>query len=344
MGRKKNKMNALVTGGGGFIGSALANQLVEKGYKVSTFSRNDYPALRKIGIDVKRGDISDVNSVLKACEDIEIIFHVAAKAGISGSYSEYYRTNVTGTANIIHACKMERIKYLIYTSSASVVFNGNNIEGYDESMPYPVKPVSYYTSTKALAEQLVLQANSPSLKTLSLRPHLVYGPGDNQLFPRIISRAEKGRLRRIGDGNNLTDVSYIDNVVAAHINAAQAIINNPKAAGNAYFITNGEPVLLWDFLDKILHVSGVEPVTRRVPVWTAILFSFLAEIFHSILIKKGEPVLTRFLVSELTQSHWFDISSARRLLNYNPEISNIEGLKKTTENKNLSGIYNTLNL
>ncbi len=337
-------MNALVTGGGGFIGSALANQLVEKGYKVSTFSRNDYPALRKIGIDVKRGDISDVNSALKACEDIDIIFHVAAKAGISGSYREYYRTNVTGTANIIHACKMERIKYLIYTSSASVVFDGTDIKGMDESISYPKHPISHYTGTKAMAEKLILEANSETLRTLALRPHLVYGPGDNQLFPRIISRAEKGKLRRIGDGKNRIDVSYIDNVVAAHINAAQAIINNPEAAGNAYFITNGEPVLLWDFLDNILSVSGVEPVTKRVPVWTAILFSFLAEMFHSILIKRGEPVLTCFLVSELTQSHWFDISKARRLLNYNPIISNTEGLKRMMENIILPGITNTLNL
>jgi nucleoside-diphosphate-sugar epimerase len=324
-------MNALVTGGGGFIGSALVKELVNKGLRVTSFSRNDYPALRKTGIDVKQGDLSDCDSVVQACKDKDIIFHVAAKAGISGCYRDYYRTNVIGTSNIIHACKMNNIKYLIYTSSASVVFGGSNIEGADESIPYPARPVSYYTATKGLAEQLILNANSPNLRTLSLRPHLVYGRGDNHLLPRIISRAENGKLRKIGKGKNLVDVSYIDNVVAAHINAAQAIIHNFEVAGKPYFITNGDPVLLWDFLDEILQISGLEPLKKRIPVWTAYMFSLGDEIIHKTLLKSSDPVLTRFLVSELTRSHWFDISQARRLLNYNPEISNMESLKKMAE-------------
>jgi 2-alkyl-3-oxoalkanoate reductase len=328
MGCKNNQMNALVTGGGGFIGSALAYELVKKGYRVTSFSRNDYPELRENGINVKRGDISDINSVLEACKNIDIIFHVAAKAGISGIYGDYYRTNVTGTGNIIHACKMNKIKYLIFTSSASVVFNGTNIEGSDESLPYPVKPISYYTATKAQSEQMILQANSFNLRTLSLRPHLVFGPGDNHLFPAIISRAKKGTLIRIGNGKNMTDVSFIDNVVAAHINAAQTMICNPGVTGKAYFITNGEPVLLWDFLNMMLQVSGHKPVRNSAPAWSANLFSLLDEALHRIIIKNREPVLTRFLVSELTRSHWFNINRARRFLNYNPGVSNMEGLKK----------------
>ncbi len=324
-------MNALVTGGGGFIGSALVHELVKRGFKVTTFSRGEYPELRKIGVEVKRGDLSDINAVLNACGNTDMVFHAAAKAGISGSYKDYYRTNVTGTENIIYACKIKNIKWLIYTSSASVVFGGKDIEGSDESISYPSRPLSYYTSTKALAEQIILKANTSSLKTLSLRPHLVYGPGDNHLFPGIISRARNGRLRRIGDGKNLTDVSYIDNVVAAHINSAHAIINNPDSCGKAYFITNGEPVLLWDFLNMMLQVSGFEPVRKSAPVWAASLFSFLNEALHKIFLEKSEPSLTRFLVSELTKSHWFDISRARSLLNYKPEISNIEGLHKWLE-------------
>ena len=191
-------MNALVTGGGGFIGFALVNELVRMDFNVTSFSRGDYPELRKIGVKTISGDLSDLNSVLPATVGIDIIFHVAAKAGTSGLYREYYKTNVTGTENIIHACKINKVKYLIYTSSASVVFNGKNIEGSDESLPYPAHPVSYYTATKAIAEQLILKADSPDLRTLALRPHLVYGPGDNHLFPGIVSRAETGRLRRIG--------------------------------------------------------------------------------------------------------------------------------------------------
>lgn len=320
-------MNALVTGGGGFIGFALVNELVSRNFNVTSFSRGDYPELRKIGVKTISGDLSDLNSVLQATVGIDIIFHVAAKAGTSGAYREYYKTNVTGTENIINACKINKVKYLIYTSSASVVFNGKNIEGSDESLPYPARPVSYYTATKAIAEQLIHKADSPDLRTLALRPHLVYGPGDNHLFPGIISRAETGRLRRIGDCKNLVDVSYIDNVVAAHINATRAMLTRSEVTGKAYFITNGEPVLLWDFLDLILEASGLEPLKKRVPVWTAIMISHLAQAFHRITVNDKET-LTPFIVSELTRSHWFDISKARRLLDYNPLISNIEGLKK----------------
>lgn len=326
-------MKAFITGGGGFIGSALAFELVKKGFRVTSFSRNDYPNLRKIGVDIKRGDISDTYSVLKACEDMDIIFHVAAKAGIAGYYGDYYKTNVTGTGNIINACKINKIKYLIYTSSASVVFNGSNIEGSDESLPYPSRTLSFYTATKALAEQMVLQTNSSNLRTLALRPHLVYGPGDNHLFPEIILRYKAGMLRRIGNGKNLIDVSYIENVTAAHINAAQAIICKPEVTGKAYFITNGEPVPLWDFLNMMLCISGYEPIRKSIPAWTAFIFSGLAEALNMIFLRSREPILPRFLVSELTRSHWFDIGRARRLLNYNPEISNIEGLKKMMESE-----------
>ncbi|MFH0842210.1 MAG: NAD-dependent epimerase/dehydratase family protein [Bacteroidota bacterium] len=329
-------MKALVTGGGGFIGSALAKALVKKGYRVTSFSRGDYPVLRESGIRTLRGDLSDLNLVVEAARNTDIIFHVAAKAGITGSYSDYYRTNVTGTDNVIKACKMNKIKYLIYTSSASVVFSGKNIEGGDESLPYPARPLSFYTATKAIAEKLVLEADSPSLRTLSLRPHLVYGPGDNHLFPRIRKKAESGRLQQIGDGRNKIDVSYIDNVISAHLDAAEALAGNPEASGKAYFITNGEPVLLWDFLNDMLRMSGLKPVSKSIPVWAASAFAVLDEVIHRTIFRKQEPFLTRFLVKELSGSHWFDITRARRLLNYYPSISNIEGLKRMT------GVTNTV--
>jgi nucleoside-diphosphate-sugar epimerase len=147
------------------------------------------------------------------------------------------------------------------------------------------------------------------------------------LLPEIISKAANGILRRIGKCRNFVDVSYIDNVVAAHINAARVIMENPEVSGKAFFITNGEPVLLWDFIDMILQASGLEPLKKRVPVWTAIMISQMSEVFHKIFANDQEK-LTPFIVSELTRSHWFDISKARRLLNYNPEISNLEGLKR----------------
>jgi len=321
-------MKVLVTGGGGFIGSALVHELVNRGFRVTSFARGDYPELNKIGVKMVRGDLSDINAVTRVCEGIDMVFHVAAKAGISGVYKDYHLANVTGAENVVSACIINKIKWLIYTSSASVVFDGTSIEGSNESLPYPLRPLSHYTATKALAEQHILRANSSSLKTLALRPHIVYGPGDNHLFPRIIKQARGGKLRQIGDGKNSIDVSYIDNVVSAHLDAARAIKENPEVSGKAYFITNGEPVLLWDFLNKILGISGLKPVKKSVHVRVAFLLSILSEALHRTVLKNHEPTLTRFLVKELTRSHWFDISNARKLLNYNPAISNIEGLNK----------------
>lgn len=321
-------MNALVTGGGGFIGAALVHELVKRNFNVTSFSRGDYPELRKAGANTIRGDLSDVDSLLMASERTDIVFHVAAKAGVSGNYKDYYRINVTGTENVINTCKTNKIKYLVYTSSASVVFTGKDICGKDELLPYPRHHLSYYSETKALAEQIILQSNSSMLRTLSLRPHLVYGPGDNHLLPGILIRARSGKLRMIGDGRNLIDVSYIDNVVSAHLNAAMALINNPGVAGKAYFISNGEPVRLWDFLGMMLEMTNNPPITKSVPTRVAYLFSVLTEVLHKTLAGNREPLLTRFLVRELTCNHWFDISNARKDLNYSPEISNIEGIRK----------------
>jgi 2-alkyl-3-oxoalkanoate reductase len=320
-------MKALVTGGGGFIGFALVLELLKRGYSVTSFSRGDYPELRQMGVNVKRGDLCNGEVVLDACEGIDIIFHVAAKAGIWGSYKDYYNTNVRGTENIVHACREKKIKRLIYTSSASVVFDGTDICGSDESLPYPRRPLSAYTATKALAEQYVLNADSASLKTLALRPHLVLGPGDNHVIPGILAQARTGKLRQIGDGKNKVDISYIDNVISAHICAAQAI-DNPEVSGKAYFISNGEPVFMWDFIKMVLKRAGIEPITKNVSVRTVFVFSLLSELFHKILMEKREPRLTRFLVHELSRSHWFDISNSRKFLNYYPEISNKQGLEK----------------
>lgn len=324
-------MKVLVTGGGGFIGSALVHELIKRGYHVTSFSRNDYPELRRIGAKVITGNLSDGEAVINACNGMDIVFHVAAKAGIGGTFKEFYTANVTGTENIVNACREKKIKWLIFTSSASVVFNGTDIKGSDESIPYPSHPLSFYTATKALAEQCVLGADCSSLRTVALRPHIVLGPGDNHLIPGLLSQARAGKLRQIGDGRNLIDISWIDNVVAAHLCAARAIENNPEASGKAYFISNGEPVILWDFIDMILRKAGIDPISKALPVRTAFKYACLTETFYKVFRIKQEPGLTRFLVHELSRSHWFNINAARKLLNYNPEVANAEGLNKFLE-------------
>lgn len=316
--------NVLVTGGGGFLGKAIVKQLVKRGDPVRTFSRSFYPALDAFGIEQIQGDISNKTAVETACKNVNLVFHVAAKPGIWGTYSDYYRTNVIGTQNIIDACKTHNVSRLVYTSSPSVVFNGADMEGVNESVPYSDKFHAYYPKTKAMAEQCVVKASEKDLMTIILRPHLIWGPEDNHLVPRIIERAN--RLIRIGNGNNLVDTIYIDNAAEAHILAADMLKKNHKLSGNIYFISQDEPVPLWDMVNNILKSAGLAPVKRTISRKTAQTIGTLLEFVYRLFKIRGEPVMTRFLADELSTAHWFDISAAKKDLGYKPKISIREGL------------------
>lgn len=323
-----HEQEVLVTGGGGFLGRALVERLLAEGYRVRSFARGDYPDLRAMGVQVFRGDLADCRAVEQACGGCAIVFHNAAKAGVWGHYDDFYRSNVTGAQNILAACAAAGVGRLVYTSSASVVFGDTDIEGSDESLPYPTSPRSPYTATKAIAERLVLAANSPTLKTVSLRPHLIWGPRDTQIIPRIIAQAKSGRVRRVGDGKNKVDTTYIDNCVDAHLKAASALEGNARAAGRAYFISNGEPVNLWDLINTILGLAGIPPIERSISKGLAVALGGMLEGVHRTLRLSGEPRMSRFLAEELATSHWFDISAARRELGYEPAVSTDEGLKR----------------
>ena len=320
---------ALVTGGGGFLGRAIADLLLQRGWRVRSYSRGDYPQLAASGVEVFRGDLCDAERLGRAVLGATTVFHVAARAGVGGQYREYHEANVVGTENVVAACQNSGVPFLIYTSSPSVVFAGRNIEGLDESIPYPAKHQSAYSATKAIAEQRVLAANSERLRTVALRPHLIWGPGDNHIAPRVIARARSGRLRIVGDGTNRVDITYVDNAAAAHLAAADALQNRPViAAGKAYFISDGVPVNAWDFINEILACAGVPPVTRRISLPAARRIGAVLEFVYRALRIRGEPPMTRFLAEELATSHWFDISAARRDLGYSPVVDRAAGLAR----------------
>ena len=321
-------MKALVTGGGGFLGGAIVQLLRERGDTVRSFSRGYYPELARLGVEQARGDLADREAVIRAAEGCDIVFHVAAKAGIWGGYEDYYRANVTGTENVLAACRAHAISRLVYTGSPSVVFAGRDIEGGDESLPYPAHYDAPYPQTKALAERLVLAANGPTLATVSLRPHLIWGPGDNHLVPRIVAQGKAGKLRRIGNRPCLVDTVYVDNAARAHLLAADRLAPGEPPAGRPYFITNGEPIPLWDMVDRILAAAGLPPVTRQVSPRLAYAAGVVCEKLWTMFRLAGEPPMTRFVASELTTAHWFDISTARRDFGYVPEVSLAEGLAR----------------
>jgi len=327
MGTKKTEMKILVTGGGGFIGSALIRELVRRGFDVSTFSRNLYPEHLKLGIRIIQGDLVNSKDVELACRGIDVVFHIAAKAKMWGSYNDFENVNVNGTKNVIISCKKNKIRKLIFTSSASVIFNGSDLKNADEKVGYPQKPVSAYTGTKAIAEQLVLKANSEDLKTIALRPHVVWGPGDSQLIDGILSRAKSGRLRRIGNEDYLIDTTYIENYIHAMLLTLGIMDTNPDACGKAYFITNGEPVKTWEFINSILLSAGLNPVKKVIPKTLAIILAIFLEKTYLIFKLKSEPPLTSLIVSELCSHHWFNISEARERLGYSPCVSTEKGFE-----------------
>ncbi len=320
-------MKALVTGGGGFIGQAIVRGLLERGASVRSFSRQAHDGLQALGVEQVRGDVADPAAVAAAVQGCDIVFHVAAKPGIWGNYEDYHLPNVTGTQNVIAACRQNGVRRLVYTSSPSVVFDGRDMEGVDESAPYPRNFEAHYPMTKAIAEQLVRAANDAQLATVSLRPHLVWGPGDNHLLPRLAARAKAGQLRKIGSRARLIDTVYVDNAAEAHLLAADRLAPGSPVAGKVYFISQGEPVPMWEMVNRLLAAAGAPPVTRTVPVWLALALAWGLETAHRITGNQNEPRLTRFVVHELSTAHWFDISAARRDLGYSPRISIAEGLE-----------------
>jgi nucleoside-diphosphate-sugar epimerase len=321
-------MKALVTGGGGFLGSAIVSRLRARGDAVVSLARHRYPALAALKVEQIEGDLADEAAVVQAAAGCDVVFHVAAKAGIWGRWSDYQRSNVLGTMNVLRACRQHGIRRLVYTSSPSVVFDGRDMEGVNESVPYPSHYDAYYPQTKAESERQVLAANSPDLATVALRPHLIWGPGDNHLVPRILARGRAGKLRRLGRNNPLIDSIYIDNAADAHLLASDRLTPGSPVAGKAYFLSNGEPLPVWDLVNRILACADLSPVTRSVPVWLAYSAGWLMEWLYWVGRIESEPPMTRFLARELATAHWFDISAARRDLGYEPRVTIDEGLRR----------------
>ena len=330
----------LVTGGTGFLGRHLVESLLAAGRRVAVLGRTSAVGLEARGVRFIRASLDDAPAVTRACAGVETVFHVAAKVGVWGRYEDYFRTNVLGTRAILDGCRVHGVKRLVYTSTPSVVYNGRDLAGADESLPFTTRCPSPYPLTKAMAEREVLAANSPSLRTIALRPHLVWGVGDPHLIPRVLTRARAGRLRIIGAGTNRVDMVHVTNAVDAHLLAEAALQGllpakcHPMgdrnsglvgAAGHAYFITNDQPILLWEWINDLLRALGEPPITRRIPLGTALAVGAACETLWRLLPVKTEPPLTRFVAAELARDHWFDSGAARRDLGYFPRVTMAAG-------------------
>lgn len=320
--------HTLVTGAAGFLGLYVVEHLVARGDEVRAFVRRPSETLARLGVEVVQGDIRDASAVSAACAGRDVVYHVAGVAGIWGPWQHFYDINVLGTRHVLAGCRKYGVPRLVYTSSPSVTFAGEDQQGVDESAPYPSRWLCHYQHTKALAEQEILAANQRELATCALRPHLIWGPRDRHLIPRLLDRARRGQLRRVGDGSNRIDMVYVNNAAQAHLLAADRLAPDSPVAGRAYFISNDEPVNCWQWIDRLLVQSGLPPVQRSISTAAAWRAGAILESAYRLLHLPGEPRMTRFLAAQLGRSHWFDIGRAKSDLGYSPGISMGAGLER----------------
>jgi nucleoside-diphosphate-sugar epimerase len=320
-------MKILVTGGGGFLGGAICRQLLARGDEVIAYQRSAADELGKLGVQVIQGDITDYAALEAAAKDADAIIHTAAKAGLSVRYEDFFAPNVTGTQNVLETCRSKGIRKLVFTSSPSVTHADGDIEGGNESLPYPKTYNSPYPQTKARSEQMVMAANCPELHTVSLRPHLIWGPGDNHLLPKLLERARHGKLKLPGPGK-LIDSTYIDNAARAHLLALDKLASDPEVVGGkTYFISNDEPMAQGQIIGSLLKAAGVEADIQAVSPRLAYAAGALLETGWKLLGLKSDAPLTRWSAEHLSTAHWYDISAAKRDLAYTVEVSIAEGLE-----------------
>lgn len=323
-------MKYLVTGGGGFLGTAIVRQLRKRGAEVAVLGRSQYPHLEPLGVQCHQADVSKSNDLEAILSGVDVVIHTAAKAGVWGKKEDFWSINVDGTRNLLFAAQKAGVSRFVHTSSPSAVWNGGDECNLSESdCPYPATFLSHYPHSKAQAEKIVLSENSATFHTTALRPHLIWGPGDPHLIPRILARAH--RLRIIGDGANKVGICFVENAAYAHILAAEELSQTAKNAGKAYFITDMEPVLLWDWINDLLRALGKPAITRSISLAWALRIGSILEWIWNTFSLSGEPMMTRFVARQLAASHYYNLSGAIQDFGYKEHTSPIKGMKHTLD-------------
>jgi 2-alkyl-3-oxoalkanoate reductase len=318
-----------VTGANGFLGREVVRQLRARGDAVIAITRRPDAELAALGADNRLADVRDLSAMRSAMQGASNVIHTAAVAGIWGPWKHFYETNTVGAKHVIALCRELGISRLVFSSSPSVTFAATDQCNLSEAAPYASKWLCHYPHSKALAEIEVLGANEPGkLLTCALRPHLIWGPGDHHLIPRLIDRARQGKLAQVGAGENLIDMIYIENAAEAHLQALAKLVPHSPTCGKAYFLSQGEPVNCWNWIAEILSLAGLDRPKRKLSFGAAWNVGRMLEGAHALFRIQAEPRMTRFLAAQLALSHYFDITAARRDLGYAPKISTTEGMRR----------------
>lgn len=321
-------MKALVTGATGFLGGALARRLHRMGWDVTATGRNLEAGkrLEEAGLRFRPADLTDQGAIFNLCIGRDMVFHCGGLASFWGWYQDFYDANVTGTENIVAGCLQHGVSRLIHVSTPSIYFGEDDSRlNVREDAPLPEVPINDYVKTKLLAEASIDEAHEQGLPVVTVRPRALFGPGDRAILPRVIARLAQRRLPIIGDGENLTDLTYIENAVDALILCAEA---PPGILGKKYNITNGEPVKVWPMIHRLCDALGYPYPPRKVPVSAAYKVAATLENIARLLPNSPEPPLTRYTVSILSNSATLDIGAAKRDLGYVPRVTMDQGFER----------------
>lgn len=323
----KKPQNILITGAGGFLGRYIVKILLSQGHSVHGLGRTIHQDLIDQGVTWHQADIRNFQALLIATQGIDAVIHCASKIAMWGDWNDFLSINVDGTKNLLNACLQNNVKKLVYTSTPSVVFARESIIAGDESIPYPKNSVSKYGRSKALAETKVLSIKQDQLYTCALRPHLIFGPGDDHLVPRLVEAAKSGRLKIIGNGENEVDIIAVQNAAMAHVQALESLGPDSNSNGQAYFVGQDQPVNLWNFTNTLLEFHGVKKLEKKIPFRLAYMIGACCELMAKIFkIKNDNLPMTRFVSMQLAKSHWFKHDKAKRDFQYTPILSTEEAL------------------
>ncbi|OQV18123.1 Sterol-4-alpha-carboxylate 3-dehydrogenase, decarboxylating [Hypsibius exemplaris] len=325
----------LVLGGGGFLGRHLVEELLARRWTVRVFDIRE--TFTDPAVEFHVGDLCDKKCLTTAMQGCSVVFHCASPSPASSNEELFRKVNVDGTAVVISACKSAQVSQLVLTSSASVVYDGHDILGDDEDSPYALRPIDAYTATKITQEQMVLRANmlnNGRLLTVAVRPHGIFGPRDPNLVPVLIDAARRGKMKFIiGDGNNVVDFTYVRNVAHGLILAAECLARDTAVGGQAFHITNDEPVLFWEFMARILNGLGYDAPKRCIPravvYFLALLLAFVSRLISPLV--KWEPTFTPMRVALISTHHTYSCEKAKTLLGYQPLFTLDQGIQLTLD-------------
>jgi nucleoside-diphosphate-sugar epimerase len=317
-------MQILLTGASGFLGRTLAAQLISRGHSVRALVRTPSAELTKLGVEQKHGNIASFEDACAAAAGCDAIIHTAGCVSPFATIEQYHEANVRSTDCLLGACEMASVKRLILTSCASVVLGGDELEGADESRPYPTRWQSPYPHTKAMAEQRVLAANSASLATCVLRPHLLWGAGERHFTPSLLDLARRGKLRLFGEPDRRIDPCHVDNAAEAHVLALERLQIGSPIAGKAYFIGQGEPMTIESFLNALLRAGGFPPEQRRHAALAAKALATAARSSED----EPTPLLNPLMLDLFSRASHFNLGAAQRDLGYTPKLSTVEGMSR----------------